>query len=370
LVASHHVYGLDRTGEVMCGIMGWTFHANCPLTLKQRAKLLQIGAVGADKRGGQSFGTLTLDDAGLPTVAKGLGALCAVDFEALAASNLGFAHSRFSTRGAITVANSHPFEQGKIIGAHNGVIDNADHKFDVDSMALFDNLDRGVDFSELRGYGVIEWYDKETPGILFLSNIGRGSVTLFELGYKNKWGKRKPCGYFWTSVESDGELAIEGAGLTPRWTVTMKEGEAYMLRRNKQVYSVAGLKLKLGTAREKWEWKSTGYTGSYSRRDFHSPYDWEDEKTNPLRDIGGAYACDAGALGDGKPEQKPRKVPDGFRPQGTKARTAGEIAEDAAWAELETRINTGEVGAEEMESAVSEILQAFPADAGEKGGES
>ena len=187
-----------------------------------------------------------------------------------------------------------------------------------------------------------------------------------------------------------------------QYQVKMREGEVYMMRRNKGVYSVADLKLELGKSR--WNYKSTGYTGAYSRREYsggyEGGYDWRkewDEKTpvsnhkpvkgkggtvihlpgdvtsgkpsdlNAMRHLADAYArCDAGALGDGAP--KPRPVPDGFRP--THARTADEIAEDAAWAEIEAKADAGLLTPDELGQAIVETIDAFSTPDGEHGGES
>src|SRR5271166_1879661 len=108
----------------MCGIVGASFAQDCSYTPEQRETLLRLGSFGADKRGGQSYGIVTVNPK-KHNVEKGMGPLVSADFKRYAQSNLIFGHSRFATQGAITLSNSHPFKIGRIIGAHNGVIYNA-----------------------------------------------------------------------------------------------------------------------------------------------------------------------------------------------------------------------------------------------------
>ena len=234
----------------MCGIMGWSFNQNCTLTMRQRATMLQLAAFGADKRGGQSWGILTVDHA-KPAISKGLGALVQRNFRKVARHPLGFAHSRFATKGGITVENCHPFEIGSIIGAHNGVLSNSwqlDTEFGdepVDSRHIFKAIDAGRDLKDLEGYGVIEFYDRKYANTIMLADIGRGSITLFALPHDE--------GYFWTSVKEDGELALEAVGADKGAVIlNLKKGRTYAIVPNEEVYETE-LKLELGSS----------YTASY-----------------------------------------------------------------------------------------------------------
>ncbi|MDE2425659.1 MAG: hypothetical protein KGO96_07115 [Elusimicrobia bacterium] len=210
--------------------MGWSFTNDCKLSLKQRSTLLQLGSFSADRRGGQSWGTLIVDDNGLPVVEKGMGPLIQIDFEKLASAQMGYAHSRYATRGKINLKNSHPFEYGNIIGAHNGVISNAaelDHIYgrkEVDSEHIFERISEKEGLSKFRGYGVIEFYDKEVPNALFLANIGNGDVTLFEIENDTKSHTEA---FYWTSLMEDGELALAGAGIKDFESYELTEGTVF-----------------------------------------------------------------------------------------------------------------------------------------------
>lgn len=72
-------------------------------------------------------------------------------------------HTRLGTRGAAVRRNAHPFRYGKIVGAHNGMID-APRDYEVDSMYLFDLLNKhGGDYNkalgDLTGYWGLSWFD-------------------------------------------------------------------------------------------------------------------------------------------------------------------------------------------------------------------
>ena len=254
----------------MCGIMGWSFNQNCTLTMRQRATILEHAAFGADKRGGQSWGILTVDKA-RPSVSRGLGALVRRNFRKLAQHPFGFAHSRFATKGAVSVENCHPYDIGGVIGAHNGVLSNSfelDKKFgdeSVDSRHIFKAIDAGRSLEDLEGYGVIEFYLRKFANSIMLADIGRGSVTLFELG--------RHQGYIWTSLKEDGELALESVGADRGATIiNIHEGKVYAIVPDTEVYVTDMPEMKLG--------KSYTYTSGYEPQlGFHSDHSWRGRST-------------------------------------------------------------------------------------------
>lgn len=74
-------------------------------------------------------------------------------------------HTRLATRGSVNRKNSHPFRYGRIIGAHNGMVD-APSGYIVDSQYLFDTLskargDYNVAWGTVCGYWGISWSDGE-----------------------------------------------------------------------------------------------------------------------------------------------------------------------------------------------------------------
>jgi hypothetical protein len=243
----------------MCGIVGYSFSDKCTLSHEQKKRLLLVGSVGADRRGGQSFGWCIADPSG-PIVHRDLGPLVSADFNILANSQLGFLHSRFATQGTITVRNSHPFEIGHLIGAHNGVLANSqqlDRMFgpkEVDSEHIFHRIAEGDNLEQIEGYGVIEYMDKRANDRIFLVNVGGGSVTLWEIWDDNDQYFQ---GFFWTSLKEDGELALASAGIKNYEAFELKEGEVYVfLRGIDEVYTLQDTKLKVSSARNSNVWTS------------------------------------------------------------------------------------------------------------------
>lgn len=76
-------------------------------------------------------------------------------------------HNRAATKGKVTKENAHPFHFNTVVGAHNGTLVSTyplenGHIHDVDSMAIFDNLDkyeaRSV-IGDVHGAYALVWYD-------------------------------------------------------------------------------------------------------------------------------------------------------------------------------------------------------------------
>jgi hypothetical protein len=86
-------------------------------------------------------------------------------------------HTRMTSMGNdVTDQNAHPFVEGKVIGAHNGVINNymeLDKTVNVDSQAVFRMLDKHPDahdyvFDRVSGSCALTWYDQRDPTALYL----------------------------------------------------------------------------------------------------------------------------------------------------------------------------------------------------------
>lgn len=94
-------------------------------------------------------------------------------------------HNRAATKGKVNNTNAHPFYYGKIVGVHNGTLDQGSwdaletalgEKFDVDSQALICALDRlGIDetIKMIRGAWSLVWYNTEDRTLNFLRNKER-----------------------------------------------------------------------------------------------------------------------------------------------------------------------------------------------------
>lgn len=250
----------------MCGIAGFAWSNKCNLTFRQKERLIYLAAMGADKRGGQSYGFLGVTKAS-HFVHKGLGPLVAADFRRLVASQMGFLHSRYATQGDVSIQNSHPFEYDNIIGAHNGVVFNSKKldemhgKKEVDSEHIFEALAKGRDVDNFRAYGIIEYFDKEQPDSIFLSDIGKGDITVFQI--KDDC-KKFTQGYIWTSNRTDGELALTSAGITEFDAFGLVKGEIYRFDRGSEDFFTEKkkkLEVKANSPKKK-NYQTTVYNGS------------------------------------------------------------------------------------------------------------
>lgn len=90
-------------------------------------------------------------------------------------------HNRYATHGKVITRNAHPFHVGKIVGVHNGVINNKwnfdnGNQFDVDSLALFNHIDqKGLKdaIDRAKGGWSLVWWNTEEETLNFLRNEER-----------------------------------------------------------------------------------------------------------------------------------------------------------------------------------------------------
>ncbi|MGL5324012.1 MAG: class II glutamine amidotransferase, partial [Aeromonas sp.] len=101
-------------------------------------------------------------------------------------------HNRWATKGAINSTNAHPFEFGKIIGAHNGTLRQQSllddwTKFDVDSENLYYHMERhGVQATvpKLNGAYALTWHDAEDHSVNLLRNDERPLTYCYSKDHK------------------------------------------------------------------------------------------------------------------------------------------------------------------------------------------
>ena len=123
----------------MCGLIGFTNKQGYTADPNILQKLMSAN----DKRGGHSTGYFDGT-----TFRKKLGKSNGMTMPL--GSKMFIGHTRYATHGKKVVENQHPFQYGKVIGAHNGVVHNYREvgekyglqKTDVDSQMIFNVLDK------------------------------------------------------------------------------------------------------------------------------------------------------------------------------------------------------------------------------------
>lgn len=211
----------------MCGIFGWHL-SNTNVSKSKRLVLSTVLALNNDNRGGDSWGFYSHENG----ASRGLGELLPFSHR-IADHDVAMAHTRKATTGAKTVENSHPFDIGNFIGAHNGVIANHNElktkytgrdKFEVDSMHLFAHLDMGKSFDDLSGYGSIEFVRKSDKGkYIFLCKMSSyADLCIMGLGKDPNDTK----GLVWSSNDRHLEQAMKAAGIEC-FKYEVKHGQVY-----------------------------------------------------------------------------------------------------------------------------------------------
>lgn len=95
-------------------------------------------------------------------------------------------HTRAGTRGGSCTRNAHPFEYGRVIGAHNGTIPDAPKEYPVDTEWAIDLLSKNDPgayqkaLGEVSGWYVLTWLDQREKAIYLLNWEGTLNITLHQ----------------------------------------------------------------------------------------------------------------------------------------------------------------------------------------------
>lgn len=169
-------------------------------------------------------------------------------------------HTRLATRGKVNRQNSHPFRYGRIIGAHNGMID-APTGYAVDSQYLFDALNKSEGdynkaWAKVTGYWGISWFDDKA---LWLQ-VHNGDLTVCSDGpglwyYSSSWTHLETCiGYH-------------------KGSITLKEGQTLKFSEGPTGAIVMEEATKFESAAPEYWAKRYGCSNAYENWDKHTSTD-------------------------------------------------------------------------------------------------
>tara|TARA_R110002050_G_scaffold429_1_gene2954 strand:+ start:1275 stop:2294 length:1020 start_codon:yes stop_codon:yes gene_type:complete len=167
-----------------------------------------ISVIQPDSR--ETFKTL-LDSASLVTTGDWADILDSINVD----TTIAIGHVRLATHGVVKTRNAHPFQEGSVIGAHNGIIHNYNKVAkslgkqvpEVDSQVIFQSLNRRNmkdAFEDINGDFAITWIKDSNRKIHLARESGRPM-------YVSYWKKARVL--FWASTQEIMEDSMIRAGL-------------------------------------------------------------------------------------------------------------------------------------------------------------
>jgi hypothetical protein len=185
------------------------------------------------------------------------------------------AHTRMTSMGNdVTDENAHPFVEGSVIGAHNGIINNymqIDRTVNVDSQAVFRLLDSYPDaydrvFPKVSGSCALSWWDAREPDAMFLVAHNNPMSAAFVPRIKT---------IFWTSVLEHLEAVLRTAYGNAVQYMEVKKDTIYRIPGD-NVYEWQEAKVEFGT--DSW---GSSYSSQIRVYD-HGGYGWDDAEEEEL----------------------------------------------------------------------------------------
>lgn len=268
----------------MCGLVGWQLS---PAALQEGSvhTLATILMYMAERRGDDSWGAARYTPGEGINVVKALGAstkTCRI--EKLIAPQV-LAHTRKATTGAVSLRNAHPFEIGKIVGAHNGFVfahqemnNKFKRNFECDSEHVIAHIAENKPLNTLNGVGTVSYLKVNKPGEIF---IGRGSssdMEIYGIGPRNEMR-----GVVYASVGNWVKDALDMAGFHEYFVFKTYTHRLYKLTTN-EVEEVG--QFDFGTATGGTDYRNHwSYSGGYeSRGIFRDPKGATEPPSNAKKD--------------------------------------------------------------------------------------
>lgn len=226
----------------MCGIFGWTINekqARKALPLAKREALVVALARANVSRGRHSWGAYAAMAEGAE-VMKGVGPMTSLPgLSSLALASTLMAHTRHATTGDVTEVNSHPFQIGVVLGAHNGMIYNhADlnrqygRACTVDSQHLFHHINEGRPLTDCEGYGTVEYVRTDADAAtVYLCQMEGGELAAVGLG-----SRKNPYAVVWSSSEAHLAQALREAGIKGAFPYALKRNRVYAAKPDGVLY--------------------------------------------------------------------------------------------------------------------------------------
>lgn len=245
----------------MCGLFGWSFKRKSRIEIGKREAMASVLAVANAQRGDKSWGIYFHTKKGA-FIRKAVGDISNVrEFSQYGRTNLVMGHTRQPTTGKVTQKNAHPFTVGNITLAHNGVLSNHEElnkKYSraaaVDSMHFAHHLNEKLEFSDIEGYGAIEWAHADYPNRIYICRLRSGQLNV--RGIKNRKGDT--VGVVWSSESRHLEQAIGSARIDSFPFDYLEEGKVFYVE-DGAAYKSDSKKLELA---ERQYTYSRGYYGT------------------------------------------------------------------------------------------------------------